>query len=159
MSSLSVELFEGSFCFADELVVAPQPKVRIDPACPLQSSWVWWEVSTYQPVLVRESAKSKRGREQVQRRYFSTHFHFPQSSSSDCFTLIVRKATVIWMSQQNLERKRSWAVVWWNAQARFSGRNRVSMSMGGRIRKRWSATGEDNIPIIFSENAASILSM
>jgi len=40
MISLSQELFDGILCFVEELVVAPRPKVRIEPVCPLNRGGV-----------------------------------------------------------------------------------------------------------------------
>ena len=129
MISLSVELLDGTLCLLDELVVAPCPNVRMEPVWPLQSWWVWWETSMYQMISEIESADRDRVRSKylVTLRYLRTHFNFPQSSSSGCFTWVVKNAIVVWISRLTWERNSSCATVWWNARACSSGRSLASV--------------------------------
>ncbi len=150
MISLSQELLEGILCFVDELTVAPRPKVRRDPVCPLQSSCIWCKASTYQAIFVRESVKRVRGMWHVAYKYFKTCFNLPQSSASGRLTRVDRKVIVVWISRLTWEKKSNWAVVWWNAHARSSDRNCASVI--GRTWKRRSPTGVDCTPVIFLGN-------
>ncbi len=144
--SLLVELLDGIFCLLDKLVVAPLPKVKREPVWPLQSLWVWWEALTYQQILVSESANRVRCRERVEFRYLKTLFNFPQLSSSGCLTQFIRNAIVVCILCQTRGRKRSWAVVWWNAHACSSGR--CFASSWKWMLKRWSASGMKDDPVI-----------
>ncbi len=110
--SLPDQLLEGIFCLVDEPVIAPLPNVRWEPVWPLQLSCVWWDVSTYQWMLVRDSAERVRQREQVELRYFRTCFNLPQLSLLGCFTRVVRKGTIVWISYLTQDRKSNCAVVW-----------------------------------------------
>ncbi len=139
----------------DELVVAPCPNVRMEPVWPLQSWWVWWDASMYQMISEIESADRVRTKYLVPLRYLRTRFNFPQSSSSGCFTRVVKNAIVVWMSRLTWERNSSCATVWLNARACSSGRSLASV--GGRTLKRWSAAGVEDTPVIFSGKAVKIL--
>ena len=152
-SSVSVELLVLIFCFRDVLEIAPQPMVKMLPVCPRQSSWVWWDPSTYQWRLVRESARSMSFNTRVPFKYLSTRLSFPQSSSSGLLTRVVIKATATCMSRRaRVLAKRSCATEWWKAIASCSGRGLASA--GSLVLKRWSAAGDGAVPVISSGKSA-----
>ena len=124
--SVSVELFVLFFCFFNELVVALAPNVRNAPLCLLQSSWVWWDASTYHCMTERVSTERQSLRDLVPLRYLRMRLSLLQSSSLGALTRVVRKTTAVWISRCVQERKKSWAVVWWNAMACCSGSNWAS---------------------------------
>ena len=133
------ELLEGILCFVDEFVAAPWPKVRSEPVCSLQLLWSWCEASTYQTMLERDSEKRVSFKQRVECKYLRTLPSLPQSSLSGRLTRVVKNATVVWMSRQTRDRKRSYAVVWWKALACSSGKNVASV--GGQTWKRRSPAG------------------
>ncbi len=146
--SVSVEFFVFNFCLVEELDTAPRPRVKMAPVCPWQLPCDWCEASTYHQMIERDSAKRVSLREQVLWRYVKTHLSFPQSSSSGCFTLVVRKETGVWISWSTRDRNRSLAVVWWKFHAWSLGSWQASVK--GRTAKRWSAAGVEVTPVIFS---------
>jgi hypothetical protein len=99
ISSVSVELVLHFILFK-ELETAPLSKVARLLVCPLQSSWIWCDLSTYQcTAYFVWSAQSVSLRFLVPFKYFKILFSFSQSSSSGDCTLVVRKDTAVWISR------------------------------------------------------------
>ncbi len=67
--------FWWDFLFSGRARSSTLAKSKERSCVPLQSSWVWWEVSTYQ-LLVREFANRVRQREWVQIEIFEHLFQF-----------------------------------------------------------------------------------
>ncbi len=118
ISSVSIELVLHFILFK-KLDTAPLPKVARPLVCPLQSSWIWCDPSTYQcTAYVAWSAWSVSLRFLVPFKHFKILFSFSQSSSSGDYTLVVRKDTAVWISWcTQFAVKSSWYTVWWKVSA------------------------------------------
>ncbi len=118
ISSVSIELVLHFILF-EELDTASLPKVARLLVCPLQSSWIWCNLSMYQcRAYFVWYAQSVSLRFLVPFKHFKICFSISQSSSSGDCTLVVRKDTAVWISQcAQFPAKSSWYAVWWKASA------------------------------------------
>ena len=124
MSSASFELAPFIFCFHAILIIAPMPIDIIAPVWYLQSQCTAYDASTHQSIILNNFALMWRFIYNVPFRYIIRCRNLPQSSSSGCFTLVVRNDIVVSISGRALlQRKRSYATVRWNWLARSSGSN------------------------------------
>ncbi len=138
INSISVELHVLHFIMSDKLIAAPFLIVIMHPICPLQSSWIWCDTSTYQwTVKFISSALRISFIYRVPFMYFSTLTSFHQSSSSGAFTRKARKDTAVWMLHLALlaaKREELVHTVWWKASTSSS----FSFLPSSRTLKRWS---------------------
>lgn len=137
---LSVELNVFTFCFLEKPMTGPLPSIIPAPVWPLQSLCTLCDASTCHFVFVMSLIVIHRGSDLVPFKYFNTHFALPQSSSSGCFTLVVRKATAVLIPLlAGQVRNNSCANMWWNILACSSTSGLANLS--SRTLKRLSKCG------------------
>ena len=87
-----------SFCFIDVEMKDTFPSEAVTPVWLLVLGWTTKEPSTHHLTIFVESALKIRGRVSVARKYLIKRTSLVQSSSSGKITLVVRNATVVWIS-------------------------------------------------------------
>ena len=89
-----------SLCFIDVEMKDPFPSEVVPPVWLLVLGWTPKEPSTHHLTIFVESALKIRGGVSVARKYLIKCASLVQSSSSGKITLVVRNATVVWISGQ-----------------------------------------------------------
>ena len=124
------------FFLIDVEMKDPFPSEAVPPVWLLVLGWTPKEPFIHYLTIFVESALKIRGRVSVARKYLIKRTSLVQSSSSGQSTLVVRNATVVWISgRDRLVSNKARAVNVWKTCANVSG----SFFLSSRTLNRWFA--------------------